>query len=762
MLFVLFRFVVVAQSRYLWRLMLHRREDFTVLILPGVAKETMSIIVRFLYTGDLFVHQEQLNEVRQLLEDVLQLDTRINFPESFAAGVNQDEVEEEEDDGGVQTDEECADDEDSHQNHEEAAETGRRITRSRGRRRRSRQTRSRLRNRRRGAHNSPGKCLDDAEIDIKHESFPSNVNGSRSRENVAAKETLANSDQEIAEDLNGSGESVQLMQDPDPLNMSKDDFPPKKRYKNYQAIPSPVNCLIQDDDEAPIETDAGGNNKDTSKTIDMTEPSMQEIISSANAITNSEGVAEYQDKDVPTVVINDATEEHASQANDAESTTNKTVEERKSNAKRSTAKPKSRKRRKSACPKKRASDGSDKPDHRISDEEMDRQVIDAFDWRCSDPMLDEDKKVHMRTQVRAQKLSDEDIAASSLANDDDHSVSPKKLRLRKEQSPAKGSKRKAKSRQRRLEEASIKSFFMSTRSKPGEHWMTADSLDEKDRDGIIVPAKKSLPPTDEDLILDGSAKGTVMYQDQMVTEEEMAKLIAAKEKNNTAAKKKKNSRNHLGGNSRWTCEHCGKRSNSNASYEKHQLTHKPKDQWPYECPLCLRTFQAKNDVYKHLRTRMHVDDNVPETGTPDWEELMLKATRFPWPPKEGQKNHTSSFTSETIQEEHNLIQLNPNADNPDMATMGYSENFSGDGTTNGQDSAFSHHSIFGHTGDTYVQESAKSAEDGLNGGKATSHEADTQNLELATTPAPELSQSFYSVENPLGEGCSKDVMFPST
>ncbi len=98
--------MVVAQSRYLWRLMMRREEDFSVVVLPSVRRATMALVLRFLYTGDLYVQEAQLAEVRHLLEQVLHLDTKINFPERLDNVVNVDDEDEDEDEEDEEEEEE--------------------------------------------------------------------------------------------------------------------------------------------------------------------------------------------------------------------------------------------------------------------------------------------------------------------------------------------------------------------------------------------------------------------------------------------------------------------------------------------------------------------------------------------------------------------------------------------------------------------------------------------------------------------------------
>ena len=77
------------------------------------------------------------------------------------------------------------------------------------------------------------------------------------------------------------------------------------------------------------------------------------------------------------------------------------------------------------------------------------------------------------------------------------------------------------------------------------------------------------------------------------------------------------------------CPECGKSLSHQSAIKKHLLSHRPREEWPYMCPLCLTTFQAKGDLPKHLMTRIHANDDIPEPGSPGWKELMNKSVRLP-------------------------------------------------------------------------------------------------------------------------------------
>jgi len=69
---------------------------------------------------------------------------------------------------------------------------------------------------------------------------------------------------------------------------------------------------------------------------------------------------------------------------------------------------------------------------------------------------------------------------------------------------------------------------------------------------------------------------------------------------------------------------CGKWLSSHQALPKHLLSHCPREQWPYKCPLCHRRFQAKGDLPKHLDTNQHKKDRhrIPPHGSKAWKNLM--------------------------------------------------------------------------------------------------------------------------------------------
>ena len=69
-------------------------------------------------------------------------------------------------------------------------------------------------------------------------------------------------------------------------------------------------------------------------------------------------------------------------------------------------------------------------------------------------------------------------------------------------------------------------------------------------------------------------------------------------------------------------EGCGKMLTTAHAIKKHLLSHKPEEEWPYECPLCHKKFQARGDIPKHLMTKLHEKDNVPSMGTKGWYDLI--------------------------------------------------------------------------------------------------------------------------------------------
>ena len=71
------------------------------------------------------------------------------------------------------------------------------------------------------------------------------------------------------------------------------------------------------------------------------------------------------------------------------------------------------------------------------------------------------------------------------------------------------------------------------------------------------------------------------------------------------------------------CPECPKMLSSHSAIKKHLLSHRPKSEWPFECPLCGQKFQAKGDLPKHFHTSVHKNDKrVPEFGTPAWFQII--------------------------------------------------------------------------------------------------------------------------------------------
>jgi len=69
-------------------------------------------------------------------------------------------------------------------------------------------------------------------------------------------------------------------------------------------------------------------------------------------------------------------------------------------------------------------------------------------------------------------------------------------------------------------------------------------------------------------------------------------------------------------------EGCGKMLTTQHAIKKHLLSHRPEHEWPYECPLCHKKFQARGDIPKHLMTRLHESDNIPPMGSKEWYDLI--------------------------------------------------------------------------------------------------------------------------------------------
>jgi len=69
-------------------------------------------------------------------------------------------------------------------------------------------------------------------------------------------------------------------------------------------------------------------------------------------------------------------------------------------------------------------------------------------------------------------------------------------------------------------------------------------------------------------------------------------------------------------------EGCGKLLSSTNAIKKHLLSHRPEEEWPHECPLCHKKFQARGDIPKHLKTKIHENDSIPVMGTKEWFDLI--------------------------------------------------------------------------------------------------------------------------------------------
>ena len=62
-------------------------------------------------------------------------------------------------------------------------------------------------------------------------------------------------------------------------------------------------------------------------------------------------------------------------------------------------------------------------------------------------------------------------------------------------------------------------------------------------------------------------------------------------------------------------EGCGKMLTTSHAIKKHLLSHRPEKDWPFECPICHKRFQARGDIPKHLKTKLHENDNIPVMGS---------------------------------------------------------------------------------------------------------------------------------------------------
>jgi len=74
------------------------------------------------------------------------------------------------------------------------------------------------------------------------------------------------------------------------------------------------------------------------------------------------------------------------------------------------------------------------------------------------------------------------------------------------------------------------------------------------------------------------------------------------------------------------CPECSKMLSSHSAIKKHLLSHRPKSEWPFECPLCLQKFQARGDLPKHFNTFAHKNDKrVPQPGTSEWFQILERS-----------------------------------------------------------------------------------------------------------------------------------------
>ncbi|TRY62752.1 hypothetical protein TCAL_10782 [Tigriopus californicus] len=83
------QFMLGAQSAFLRQLMLDTPARWphseVTLILPGVQLHTMKVVLKFLYTGRLYLTQRDVPAVKELLENVLKIDAQITLPEDHEA-----------------------------------------------------------------------------------------------------------------------------------------------------------------------------------------------------------------------------------------------------------------------------------------------------------------------------------------------------------------------------------------------------------------------------------------------------------------------------------------------------------------------------------------------------------------------------------------------------------------------------------------------------------------------------------------------------
>ena len=78
-------------------------------------------------------------------------------------------------------------------------------------------------------------------------------------------------------------------------------------------------------------------------------------------------------------------------------------------------------------------------------------------------------------------------------------------------------------------------------------------------------------------------------------------------------------------------EGCGKKFTNKGAIPKHLLSHRPENQWPFQCLFCNKRFQARADLPKHFKTSKHIGDpRIPKCGTEEWKELMRRSEVVPW------------------------------------------------------------------------------------------------------------------------------------
>ena len=108
------------------------------------------------------------------------------------------------------------------------------------------------------------------------------------------------------------------------------------------------------------------------------------------------------------------------------------------------------------------------------------------------------------------------------------------------------------------------------------------------------------------------------------------------------------------------CPECPKLLSCHAAIKKHLLTHRPESEWPYICEFCGKRFQAKGDLPKHFVTAQHRDDpRVPKPGSPEWQIVLDRSAvaGSSFVPKEGRgrkrkdpKDKNGDLPSDLIQE----------------------------------------------------------------------------------------------------------------